>query len=246
MTTSMDELTKRFDGFEAVMTKMLDKLSGLEEWRSTADATMAKLLSSTTNTAPPPHHSEQAPPSSSRPPLLPVRPTTAPPHLSAHNFNPFDLNLAPPQDMRPSASSSERPSGHHVDHHHRDVGCGILGSHPPHPITGMFPEPPPHRLDHHSVGRSPPLPKLDFPKFDGENPRLWRDRCEMYFDVYGVSESSKTRFAALNFSVTAASWLHSVECKGRVSDWDQFCTLVCDRFDRHQYQTHMNQFGALK
>ena len=41
MTTSMDELTKRFDGFEAVMTKMLDKLSGLEEWRSTADATMA-------------------------------------------------------------------------------------------------------------------------------------------------------------------------------------------------------------
>jgi len=112
----MDELTKRFDGFQAVMTTMLDKLSGLEEWRSTADATMAKLLSSTTNTAPPPHHSEQAPPSSSRPPLLPVRPTTAPPHLSAHNFNPFDLNLAPPQDMRPSASSSERPSGHHIDH----------------------------------------------------------------------------------------------------------------------------------
>ena len=110
----------------------------------------------------------------------------------------------------------------------------------------MFPEPPPHRLDHHSIGRSPPLPKLDFPKFDGENPRLWRDRCEMYFDVYGVSESLKTRFAALNFSGTAASWLHSVECKGHVSDWDQFYTLVCDRFDRHQYQTHMNQFDALK
>ncbi|XP_039850993.1 uncharacterized protein LOC120709427 [Panicum virgatum] len=116
----MDELMKRFDGFVAVMTKMLDKLSGLEEWRSTADVTMAKLLSSTTNTAPPPHHSEQVPSSSSRPPLQPVRPMTAPPHPSAHNFNPFDLNLAPPQDMHPSASSSERPSGHHVDHHHRD------------------------------------------------------------------------------------------------------------------------------
>jgi len=29
MTTSMDELAKKFDGFDAALTKVLDKLSGL-------------------------------------------------------------------------------------------------------------------------------------------------------------------------------------------------------------------------
>ena len=54
-----------------------------------------------------------------------------------------------------------------------------------------------------------------FPKFDGENPRLWKDRCEMYFEVFGVSEHMKTRFAALNFEGPAASWLQTLElCVG--------------------------------
>jgi len=68
----------------------------------------------------------------------------------------------------------------------------------------------------------------------------------MFFEVYEVSDSVKTRFAALNFSGTAASWLHSVECKGRITDWEEFCSLVLARFDRNQYQTHMKQFDSLK
>jgi hypothetical protein len=42
--------------------------------------------------------------------------------------------------------------------------------------------PPPRSPDHHdnqpALGR---LPKLPFPKFDGDNPRRWRSRCEKYF-----------------------------------------------------------------
>ena len=30
MTTAMEDLAKKFDGFEALMTQALDKLSGLE------------------------------------------------------------------------------------------------------------------------------------------------------------------------------------------------------------------------
>ena len=44
MTTAMDELPKKFDGFDAVMTKVLDKLSRLEAWKSTPDTSMNKLL----------------------------------------------------------------------------------------------------------------------------------------------------------------------------------------------------------
>jgi len=40
MTSAMDDLTKKFDSFELLMTQALDKLSSLETWRtSTEDAT---------------------------------------------------------------------------------------------------------------------------------------------------------------------------------------------------------------
>jgi hypothetical protein len=51
--------------------------------------------------------------------------------------------------------------------------------------------------------KSTPLPKLDFPKFDGDNPRLWKYRFEQYFEVYAISDILKPRFAALNFVGTA-------------------------------------------
>jgi hypothetical protein len=31
------------------------------------------------------------------------------------------------------------------------------------------------------------LPKLQFPMFNGDESRLWRSRCENYFDMYGWS-----------------------------------------------------------
>ena len=84
--------------------------------------------------------------------------------------------------------------------------------------------------------RHPHLPKLEFPKFDGDNHRLWRDRCEMFFEVYSVGNALKTRFAALNFDGPAATWLQTLERKGRVLDWDEFCAVVFARFDKDQYQ----------
>lgn len=44
MTTAIDDLAKKFDGFESVMTKMLDNLTGLETWKASANASMDKLL----------------------------------------------------------------------------------------------------------------------------------------------------------------------------------------------------------
>jgi len=91
-----------------------------------------------------------------------------------------------------------------------------------------------------------PVPKLEFPKFDGENPRLWKDCCEMYFEVSHVSESLKTRFAALNFSGPAAAWLQTLELRGRVTSWETLCSAVCERFDKNQYSTYMRQLDLLR
>jgi hypothetical protein len=44
----------------------------------------------------------------------------------------------------------ERPSGHRHRLDHRDVGGGILGSHPSRLVTGMFQTPNPHTSDLHT------------------------------------------------------------------------------------------------
>jgi len=67
--------------------------------------------------------------------------------------------------------------------------------------------------------RAPHFPKLHFPAFDIDNPRLWRNRCEMYFKVFSVmSPGLKTRFAALNFKGAAAICLQTLERRGRITD----------------------------
>ena len=101
----------------------------------------------------------------------------------------------------------------------------------------MCPDPVPPVVEHRELVpavRAPHMPKLEFPKFDGDNPRLWRDHCNMYFEVFSMSPELKTRFAALNFKGAAASWLQTFERRGRVAYWDTFCSTVFDRFDKDQ------------
>jgi hypothetical protein len=54
--------------------------------------------------------------------------------------------------------------------------------------------------------------------------------------VFSVSPDLKTRFAALNFKGAAALWSLTIERRGRVLDWDTFCSAVFERFDKDQYQ----------
>jgi len=97
--------------------------------------------------------------------------------------------------------------GERAKGHGEDCG-GLLGPQPQYGNKGtqhipISAEPPPLDESVHANLRSPPSPKLEFPKFDGEFPRAWRDECEMFFEVYAVHPSLKTRFAALNFQGVA-------------------------------------------
>lgn len=241
MAASIDDITAKLDGFEAVMTKMLDKLNTLDAWRVSADELMTTLLTRMDDMVSRLHRLECAPP----PPPPPPSPPPPPPGW----VHPIDLNLAPPPATRPSASTWERPNGHRHDFNHRDVGGGILGSRPPHPVTGMSHAPPLHFDSlgdpRPSSSRSTPLPKLEFPKFDGENPRLWKDRCEQYFEVYSISDSLKPRFAALNFTDVAANWLLTYELRHKITSWEELCLAVCERFNKDQYHTNMKQLDVL-
>lgn len=159
----------------------------------------------------------------------------------------FDLNAPPAL----SASSVQSPQGHGLRNNHRVFGEGTQGFPTPHPVMGMIPtnlasdfhftETENSGMMHSSHG-----PKMEFPKFDGSNPRLWRNQCVLFFEVYGTPPAMKTRFAILNFKGAAATWLQKVERHGRITDWTQLCELVFQKYDKDQYQQSLRQLDLWK
>ncbi|XP_066324466.1 uncharacterized protein [Miscanthus floridulus] len=121
-----------------------------------------------------------------------------------------------------------------------------------------------------SAGGSPPWARLAEPATPRQHPVLIHEHSEldqlgstdksmarsmipmiqkfnkMFFKLYAVHPSLKTRFPVLNFRGVAKTWLQTVQRKGRVLDWDQLCELVMNRFDKNQYQLLLKKFEVLK
>lgn len=70
------------------------------------------------------------------------------------------------------------------------------------------------------MGQQPPT--MAFPVFTGDNPQLWRTLAEQYFQMFTVHELYWVPMAILNFSVTAAIWLQSVQRKLAGMGWESF------------------------
>ena len=60
------------------------------------------------------------------------------------------------------------------------------------------------------------FPKWISPNFDGDNLRLSKEQCELYFEIYCVTDAIKPCFAALNFISFAATWLQTIHLRGRL------------------------------
>jgi hypothetical protein len=90
------------------------------------------------------------------------------------------------------------------------------------------------------------LPKMQFPVFNGEDPQLWRSRCESYFDMYGVELSLWVQVASMHLEGLAARWLQSVERRLKHANWHEFCSLIHDRFGRDQHDALIHQLFHMR
>ncbi len=93
---------------------------------------------------------------------------------------------------------------------------------------------------------SPRLPKTDFPKFDGDNPKLWKTNSEKYFEMYQVPYNSWSSFATLHFIGNAALWLQTYEALHPVETWAELVVAVNGKFGRDKYQQHLEELENLK
>lgn len=87
------------------------------------------------------------------------------------------------------------------------------------------------RHHNHDNGFSPCqgyVSKLDFPKFDGSNVRMWVKKCIKYFALCKVLEDQKVDLACLNVIDKAENWVSSYLVVRKNVDWTEF---VVDLFE---------------
>jgi hypothetical protein len=151
--------------------------------------------------------------------------------LAALESHPIPPAPSSPADVTPLQAASEaarRPDGHGCENTTWGPIREIPGSRRFPPDNGMIV---PHysahgysedehfeRSGNHSRYHS--TPKMDFPKFDGTDPMIWKDNCEIYFEIFGISEMMKVKFAMLNFVGNAALWLKTVQSEQYIIHWE--------------------------
>lgn len=95
------------------------------------------------------------------------------------------------------------------------------------------------------------LPKLHFPRFDGDSPKHWISRSEDYFEMYGVDQSLWIKIASMHITDSAARF-QSVEQRVKSMSWQEFCELIMARFGRENLELlirqliHAKQTGSVK
>jgi hypothetical protein len=163
--------------------------------------------------------------------------------------------LRPPAGPPPLA----RPYGHRYDQSHREresgyeftPTCGpVKGTHPPHPsrMSGFMPEqfypyetaPEPGRS---TSGR---LSQISFPHFDGSHPQLWHVQSENYFEMYDTEYHMWVKVASMHFEGKAHRWLQSVKRCLRHMAWEEFCSLIHERFGREKHESLIRQLFHIR
>jgi hypothetical protein len=90
------------------------------------------------------------------------------------------------------------------------------------------------------------MPRLGFPKFDGEHPRLWKEKCEKYFKMCGVPQELWAPFATLHFHSHAAYWLQTFEAHHTNYGWVDLCVAVEAKFGTEMYHNYMRDLLAIR
>lgn len=137
----------------------------------------------------------------------------------------------------PSPASSEEQADHRFQYRRRTTGD------PSNQRTGFTS----HKQQHVGFGSSQTaIPKLSCPRFEGSNPRIWRDKCSDYFHICNVPESMWPLVASLHMDGVASSWLQVYKAKDGLGTWEQFMYAVERKFGANDYRVALGELMELK
>jgi hypothetical protein len=98
----------------------------------------------------------------------------------------------------------------------------------------------------HHEPREFKLPKIDFPKFEGEHPQVWKEKCEKYFCMYNVPVNVWVPFATINFRGNAELWFQSYKAQHSVGTWPELCVAITPKFGRDLHHNYMRELLTIR
>ncbi|XP_074355691.1 uncharacterized protein LOC141695333 [Apium graveolens] len=91
--------------------------------------------------------------------------------------------------------------------------------------------PNPHLNQHRSEFGFSPHPKLEFPKFNGLDPKGWIIRAEQYFEFICIDKTRKVKLEGMHFEGKAAIWFRFYQSGRGVIPWKNFVNDYKDQFE---------------
>ncbi|VFQ67546.1 unnamed protein product [Cuscuta campestris] len=74
------------------------------------------------------------------------------------------------------------------------------------------------------------VPKVEFPVFNGSNPRNWIKKCARYFSLCKIPEEQRLDLASIHLVGKAETWFASYITVKKGIGWDEFIFDLCGRF----------------
>lgn len=90
------------------------------------------------------------------------------------------------------------------------------------------------------------MPKMDFPDFYGEDPKVWLDNCRDYFALYKIPEGMWVTAARVHLKEKAARWYQAFKQKNTFRSWNHFCHEVEQEFGADDFRKAMNDLLELR
>jgi hypothetical protein len=78
-------------------------------------------------------------------------------------------------------------------------------------------------------------PKMNFPRFNGKNPRIWKDKCQYYFQLMNIPESMWATAASLHMDDNAENWLQVYKLKNGLGTLQELMAAVEQKFGAYDY-----------
>ncbi|KAF8392867.1 hypothetical protein HHK36_021106 [Tetracentron sinense] len=88
--------------------------------------------------------------------------------------------------------------------------------------------------------------RVDFPRFNGDNPRGWVYRCDRFFSYNNVAEADKVYVASLHLEGKVLDWFEGYETAKEVITWQSFAADVIKRFGPNTYDHAMGRLTKLR
>jgi hypothetical protein len=88
--------------------------------------------------------------------------------------------------------------------------------------------------------------KMSFPRFDGDQPRIWKEKCLDYFRLFNVNPALWLVSATLHMEGNAALWLKAYRLRHEINTWPQLMLAVEEKFGTDDHRRFMKQLLALK